>query len=118
MDIALAIISGGAMAAIVSVIGQIILARQARRYQQEDHETADIKALKAGVKWLLYDRIRFLGLHYIEGGAVDFDDRRILREMFTVYHIGLDGNGDLDQLMQAVDRLPITKEGKRHEAAG
>lgn len=112
MEIALAVISGGVMAAIVTVIGQLLTARQARKYAQEDHESADMAALKAGVKWLLYDRIRFLGLHYVETGAVDFDDRRILREMHNVYHIGLDGNGDLDQLMQAVDKLPIRKEAK------
>lgn len=113
MDVLIAIIGGGVGAAVVTVIGQLLTAKQARRYAQEDHESADMASLKAGVKWLLYDRIRFLGLHYVETGAVDFDDRRILREMHTVYHVGLDGNGDLDQLMQAVDRLPITKEAKK-----
>ena len=48
-------------------------------------------------------------LQYIEAGEVDFDQRRILREMHTVYHFGLQGNGDLDQLMEAVAKLPLVK---------
>lgn len=112
MEIALAIISGGAMAAIVTVIGQIYLAKQARRYQQEDTETADIKALKAGMKWLLYDRIRHVGLKYLADGSVDIDEKRILGEMWIAYHEGLGGNGDLDDLMKAVRALPLRKEAK------
>lgn len=109
MDYVIAIIGGGVGAAIVSVIGSLLLARQNRKYQQQDHEDADMKALMAGMKWLLFDRIRYLGLKYIEAGEVDFDQRRILREMHTVYHFGLQGNGDLDQLMEAVSKLPLTK---------
>ena len=113
MDIVIAIIGGGVGAAFVTVIGQLLTARQARRYKQEDKESADITALKAGMKWLMYDRIRFLGLHYIEMGSVDFDDRRTLREMHTVYHFGLGGNGDLDNIMQTVDKLPLKQEVRR-----
>lgn len=112
MDYIIAIIGGGVGAAIVSVVGSLLLARQARRYSREDEESADVKALKAGMKWLLYDRIRHLGLHYIEQGCVDFDDRRRLREMHVVYHDGLGGNGDLAIIMRQVDDLPL-KEGAR-----
>ena len=62
MDILIAIIGGGVGAAVVSVIGSLILAKQNRKYQKEDKESADMTALKAGMKWLMYDRIRFLGL--------------------------------------------------------
>lgn len=112
MDYVIAIIGGGVGAALVSVIGSLLLARQARRYAEQDTEAAELDALKQGMMWLLYDRIRFLGLAYIEAGAVDFDDRRVLREMHRVYHEGLGGNGDLAIIMQAVDGLPL-KEGKK-----
>ena len=112
MDYVIAIIGGGVGAAIVSVVGSLLLARQARRYAEQDTETEELAALKQGMKWLLYDRIRFLGLAYIEDGAVDFDDRRVLREMHRVYHEGLGGNGDLAIIMRQVDDLPL-KEGKR-----
>ena len=112
MDILIAIIGGGVGAAVVTVVGQLLTARQARKYAKEDTETEELSALKQGMKWLLYDRIRFLGLAYIEGGAVDFDDRRVLREMHRVYHEGLGGNGDLAIIMRQVDDLPL-KEDKR-----
>lgn len=112
MDYIIAIIGGGVGAAIVSVVGSLLLARQARRYAEQDAESADIKAMKAGMKWLLYDRIRHVGMKYIEDGCVDFDDRRILGEMWNVYHHGLEGNGDLDDMMKAVRALPLKKEGK------
>ena len=66
-----------------------------------------ITALKVGLKWVLYDRIRYLGQRYISDGKVDFDDRRILNEMHKSYHEGLSGNGDLDNLMAEVNRLPL-----------
>ena len=61
----------------------------------------------------MYDRIRFLGQAYIAEGEIDFDDRRILRQMHTSYHNGLGGNGDLDALMEEVDSLPLKKEEKK-----
>lgn len=112
-EVVAAIVGGGVGAAIVTVIGQLLTARQARKYQAEDKEAADITALKAGMKWLMYDRIRFLGLKYVEEGVVDFDDRRTLREMHSVYHFGLGGNGDLDNLMATVDKLPLKQEVRK-----
>lgn len=113
MDYIIAIIGGGVGAALISAVSVCVSAWQQHKYKKADKEDADMTALKAGMKWLMYDRIRFLGLHYIEEGKVDFDDRRILREMHTVYHFGLDGNGDLDNIMQLVDKLPLTQEVKK-----
>ena len=112
MELWVAFLGGGAGAALVGIIGQLLVARQARKYQKEDEEAADIKALAAGMKWLLFDRIRHLGLRYLADGCVDIDEKRILGEMWDVYHHGLDGTGDLDDLMQAVRKLPIKKEVK------
>ena len=63
------------------------------------------------IKFILYDRIKYLAQTYIAAGEVDFDDRRILNAMHKVYHGGLDGNGDLDDLMNAVGELPLKKKG-------
>ena len=122
-EIWLAVISGtlSLIAAICSAAVVIITNLQKRRWEKEDRkekeeeeskkkEAVKIEALVAGQKWLLYDRIKYLGLAYIKAGHVDFDDRRILREMHTVYHQGLGGNGDLDKIMSEVDKLPL-KEG-------
>ena len=66
-----------------------------------------ITAFRTALKWVLYDRIRYLGQAYIHDGKVDFDDRRILHEMHQCYHNGLGGNGDLDSLMNEVNKLPL-----------
>ena len=107
MDYLVAIVGGGVGAALVTVIGKLIENHLARKYKKEDKETEDMKAVKTALRYLLYDRIRYLGTKYIQEGAVDFDDRRILNEMHKSYHKGLDGNGDLDNLMKAVNALPL-----------
>ena len=107
MDYLVTIIGGAVGAALVTVIGKLLENRQARKYKKEDTETEDMKAVKTALRYLLYDRIRMLGTKYIAQGYVDFDDRRILNDMHKSYHSGLDGNGDLDNLMQAVNGLPL-----------
>lgn len=88
-------------------IGEGVRQRRKRKYDKDDGKDKNIEALKTGLKWVIYDRIRYLGLKYISEGAVDFDDRRILKEMHNTYHEGLGGNGDLDNLMNEVNRLPL-----------
>lgn len=99
----LAAVIGG----LITQFGEGIRQRRKRRYDKDDGKDQDIIALKGGLKWVLYDRIRFLGQRYISAGNVDFDDRRILNEMHNSYHDGLGGNGDLDVLMHEVNELPL-----------
>lgn len=113
MDIALivaivsGVLGGSAVAALINAIAEGVRQKRKRKYDKDDGKDKDTEALKAGLKWVLYDRIRFLGQHYICAGSVDFDDRRILNEMHACYHNGLGGNGDLDNLMGEVNRLPL-----------
>ncbi len=92
---------------LITQLGESIRQKRKRKYEKDDGKNKDIQALKVGLKWVIYDRIRFLGQNYISAGRVDFDDRRILNEMHTCYHDGLGGNGDLDNLMGEVNRLPL-----------
>ena len=95
---------------------------KAEEKQEYEQRQADLKtearlssiekkmdAQNEAMKYVLYDRIRFLGQAYIDAGEIDFDDRRILNNMHHSYHFGLLGNGDLDTLMGAVNRLPLKK---------
>lgn len=100
-------LGGSALAALINQIGESIRQKRNRMYRMTDDKDADIKALKTGLKWVIYDRIRYLGQTYISHGNIDFDDRRILNEMHKCYHNGLGGNGDLDNLMLAVNALPL-----------
>ena len=94
---------------LITQAGESLRQRRKRKYDKADGKDKDLEALKTGLKWVIYDRIRFLGQNYINSGHVDFDDRRILNEMHTCYHDGLGGNGDLDHLMGEVNRLPLVK---------
>lgn len=119
MDYLIAIIGGGVGAALVSVVGALLLARQTRRYTLDDRTAAqagkeqeDIQALKDGMSWLLYDRVLYLARKHLERGAISLDDLKIIEEQHRVYHDKLGGNGYLGKVMEAVEALPIvSKEG-------
>lgn len=110
----LTILGSGVAAAAVTVIGQIILKRIDRKNVTEDREyeksqncETKLDAVAEGVKYMLYDRILYLGKGHIKDGEVTFDNRRILNAMHKVYHSGLGGNGDLDSVMNEVNELPL-----------
>lgn len=134
--ILLALVGGGAGAALINAIHDRWKWKANRKAQKEDKEAdkedkvADltklvetlvknqesmakqIDALQESQKCVLLDRIIYLGQSYIDAGAVDFDDRKRLRDMHNSYHNGLQGNGDADQIMKAVDALPLKKNKK------
>lgn len=66
------------------------------------------KGLKDCMKYVLLDRILYLGHLYITKGQVSFDDRKRLGDMHSVYHNGLGGNGDADVVMHDVYELPLS----------
>ena len=106
------LIAGGSaiVGGLITQLGEGIRQRRKRKYEKADTKDKDIEALKTGLKWVLYDRIRHRGQQYIGAGQVDFDDRRILNEMHASYHDGLGGNGDLDNLMGQVNKLPLISD--------
>lgn len=118
LPILTAVLTGGFAVSIVNLVRDIIMWKKNRKAQKEDKEEQKIEerlkaienitsTLASANKYILYDRIRFLGQAYIKDGEIDFDDRRILNDMHAVYHNGLGGNGDLDNLMKAVNALPL-----------
>lgn len=121
------LLTGASAAAVIKLIDNLIqwmLKRKAekedktedevdkqKKSEQERLEATEKKldALKIGVRIILLDRIQYLGQAYIRDGEVDFDDRRRLNDMHSVYHSSLGGNGDLDVLMHEVNSLPLKK---------
>jgi len=110
--------SGAIGAAIINGINQRKLLKMQHEFDKEDKAQVDVEkelrelremsaAQSEALKFVLYDRIRYIGQAYIAEGEVDFDDRRILNNMHSSYHNGLDGNGDLDTLMAEVNSLPL-----------
>ena len=129
----LAIIGGSAGAALINAIHDRWKWKAERKAKQEDkasekkakvdeltqlveslakHQeemSKQLDALRDAQKCVLLDRIIYLGQKYIAAGEVDFDDRKRLRDMHNSYHNGLRGNGDANQIMRAVDLLPLIK---------
>ena len=121
MEYVVAILTGGVAVAVIEGIREWLKWRRDRKAKKEDdveldlegrlfkmeqQNTAQIEALK----YLLFDKIRHLGQKYIAKEEIDFDERRILNSMHTVYHNGLNGNGDLDNLMDEVNQLKLKRK--------
>lgn len=94
--IIIAIISSGALSTLVSALFNMW---QSRKKEKD--------GVRAGMKMLLYDRIKHLGKSYIERGFITTDELEDLTEMHNIYHNELDGNGFLDTVMSNVKSLPI-----------
>ncbi len=109
IEIVIAILSGSALSALITQIGSYLSDRRKRKDSKEDSEDAKDAALRQGMKLLLADKIQYLGLKYIEEGEITFSNRKMLNEMHSVYHNGLDGNGDFDELMKEWNELPIKR---------
>lgn len=123
-----AVITGVTGAAVIKLIDNVVQWKLQRKAAKEDRtlddDRAEIKKIKQWEKdmedkvnalinadrYIMFDRIRYLGQKYVAEKEVDFDDRRILNQMHDVYHDELGGNGDLDKLMKAVNTLPLKQE--------
>lgn len=123
MELMLAIVGGGAGAALVAGIFGLIQWRLNRKAQMEDQAAdrragecaargAELLELREQMKvalladrTILYDRIKHLGKSYIARGWVTVEELEDLNMMHEVYHDKdkLDGNGFLDKLMNTVN---------------
>lgn len=108
------LIAGGAVAAGIKLTESILTTRMKikhtdrRTIEQRIEELHDMMLmLRNGQKIILHDRIVYLARAYIEKDVITHDNRANLITMHEVYHDDLDGNGNLDDLMGQVKRLPI-----------
>lgn len=109
IEIIIAVLGGSALSALITQVGNYISDRRKRKDVVEDKTEDKDAALKQGIKLLLADKIQYLGLRYIEEGEVTFSNKKMLNEMHSVYHKGLGGNGDFDDLMEEFNELPIKR---------
>lgn len=96
VTIIVAIIGSGALSTLISGIFSICQNRKKKT-----------DGVTNGVQQLLYDRIKYLCKAHLERGRIATNDLADLERMHEIYHDDLDGNGFLDDLMQAVRKLPI-----------
>lgn len=94
----IAIVSSSAFATLLSFCTQLIRDRMKNKH-----------GVAAGVKIILYDRIKWMGNKYIERGWISSEELEDLVEMHRIYHDELIGNGFLDEIMKKVKALPLKK---------
>ena len=95
-ELIIAVIGSGALSAVISGVFTLVL----RKKQRED-------GVSAGVRQLLYDRIKYLCKEHIARGYIASNDLEDLSRLHKIYHDDLAGNGFLDDLMAEVRRLEI-----------
>lgn len=108
-ELLMAILGGGASAALVSGFVQMVIWKLNRKATKEDSEDKSDKHIKTALKLLMHDRIKYLGKCYISEKSIDAEDLRDLMAMHKCYHDDLYGNGFLDSVMAQVKTLPIRK---------
>lgn len=118
------VLTGGAAAAGVKLLDNLIqwlLARraatkdkadathkktEAEKAQELDDVKKTVQDLAGGQMIILHDRIKYLGRCYIKDCEIRLDDREDLLKMHEAYH-QLGGNGNLNALMDDVLDLPL-----------
>lgn len=98
-DVIIAACGGATVAGLFGII-QWVLQRRAAKGERQS-------GTAAGVKILLYDKIKYLAKKHIAAGEISAEDLEDLMAMHKIYHDDLGGNGYLDSLMASVKRLPI-----------
>jgi hypothetical protein len=98
MEVFAAVLGSGALSALISGIFALVRDQRAKK-----------DGVRAGVRQLLYDKIKYLGRKYIAAGEVSEEDLEDLIDMHKIYHDELNGNGYLDHIMAEVKKLRIGK---------
>jgi hypothetical protein len=96
VEIIIAILGSGALSALISGLFGVIHDRKAKK-----------DGVRAGVRQLLYERIKFLGRKYIANNEITSDDLEDLIDMHKIYHDDLNGNGYLDDVIEKIKKLKV-----------
>ena len=105
-DILIAFIAGGSLSAAVSGIFSIIMYKTKKKDESQAEEDVVKKALRYIMLYIIQERAK----SHICEGKIKANDRRALHKWHELYHYGLDGNGDADLVMSAVDELEVDYE--------
>lgn len=104
------VLTGGAAAAMIKIVDNVIQWRLSRKAKEDDEEQLSLQGLKdaieslrAGQKVILHDRIKYLACTYMSDGEISFDDLNDLKEMHRIYRSL--GGENLVRPMQDVESL-------------
>ena len=96
-EIIVAIVTGLFSAAGFGFV-QFLIARKDRKKAETSSET---KALRYIMLYIIQERAKEL----IQTGEATLEEKRAIHKWHELYHEGLGGNGDADNLMKEVDAL-------------
>ena len=96
-----ALVGSGSATAIVAGI----TTRRAEKHKVETGESQ-------GLRWLMQDRLEYVARSYIAKGHITFDELKNWNRGHYIYHVLLNGNGDLDTLKEALQDLYNSCKGE------
>lgn len=96
-----------------NIVDDLQFATNSQEQRLAELETLS-KYMAEAIKYLLLDKILFLGSKYIRRNSITLEERKILKAMYDVYHNRLKGNGDADFIMKGVDAI-TPNELKQHD---
>jgi len=79
---------------------------------RENRKKKEANPIEIGVKLLLQDRIEWLCIKFMNAGEVKWADLKWLRAAYADYKL-MKGNGDLDELLEGVEKLKIIYPDKK-----
>lgn len=98
-----AMLSGGLGAAIAAGIFGIVQYKLQRADARSDAKETERKALRYLMLYIIEERCK----EHIAEGEISLENLRRLHHWHELYHDGLGGNGDADQLMKKVEALRL-----------
>lgn len=102
----LAVVGGSCGAAIVAGVVSLVQFFVNRRDKRKGKDGVSNKALRYLMLYIIQERAK----QHIKDECISLEDRRSLHHWHDLYHNGLGGNGDADDLMDRVDNLPLDTE--------
>lgn len=103
MDLTTIIVAVIGSGVLNTLLSYVIAVREKKKNSQN--------GLKEAMRLIMKDRLRFLGLQYIQQGWIYEDELDDIIEMHKSYHDDLDGNGFLNDIMNKVRNLEIKVRG-------
>lgn len=101
--------SASTLTIITSVFVAVIGSGSATAIVQHLLEKSKSDPTRDGVRLLLQDKVEYLAIKAIKSGEITYSKLKFLRASYHAYK-AMQGNGDLESLMEDVENLPIKYE--------
>lgn len=103
------------VAIIVAILGSGSVSALVNAWieKRKEKNKNKIDPVTIGVRLLLQDRIEGLCIKYVKEGEIRWENLKYLRQAHDCYHNKLGGNGDLTDLMDSVEHLPVSYPPKK-----